>query len=130
MRIFIACLLLSLSSAAQQKPVTVPITVDHNRIIVDVYLPLADGTQKRVRGWFDNGNPDLWIDERVAQLLGLEYTSEPKDSDLSGAKVRIATVPKQIIVGGLPLTFSGIKETKVVLADSVGAGLSAEINLP
>lgn len=131
MRTVVACLLLSLFSAvAQQKPVTVPITVDHNRIIVDVYLPLADGTQKRVRGWFDNGNPDLWVDERVAQWLGLEFTSEPKDSGLGSAKVRSATVPKQIVVGGMPLTFSGVKETKVVLADSVGPGLSAEINLP
>src|SRR5689334_9440899 len=130
MRTVFLVLFLSFFCSAQQKPLTVPITVDHNRIILDVYLPLADGTKKRVRGWFDNGNPDFWVDERVAQLLGLEYTNEPTANNSSGANTRSATVPKQIFVGDFPLSLTGLKETKVVLADSVGPGLSAEINIP
>jgi hypothetical protein len=130
MRTVVIALFLSFLCSAQQKPLTVPITVDHNRIIVDVYLLLADGTKKRVRGWFDNGNPDFWVDERVSQLLGLEYTSKPTPNNSSGAKTRNATVPKQIFVGDFPLSLTGLKETKVVLADSIGPGLSAEINLP
>jgi hypothetical protein len=131
MRFVLATLItLSAISLAQTQPVTVPVTVDHNRVIIDVFLPLPDGTQKRIRGWLDNGNPDLWLDERVAQLLNLQYTSDPKDGGLSGAKLRTATAPKEIIVGGMKLPFTGIKESKVVLADSVAPGLSAEINLP
>ena len=50
-----AVLVLALSALAQQtsKTVTVPITLDHNRIVIDVYLPLSDGTNKRVRAWVD-----------------------------------------------------------------------------
>ncbi len=43
----------------ESKSATVPITLDHNRVVIDVYLPLPDGSTKRVRGWVDNGNPDF-----------------------------------------------------------------------
>jgi len=41
------------------KAVTVPITLDHNRTIIDVYLNLPDGKTRRVRAWVDNGNTEL-----------------------------------------------------------------------
>ena len=53
------------------KSVTVPITLDHNRVIIDVYLPLPDGSTKRVRGWVDNGDTDLILSERLAKMIGL-----------------------------------------------------------
>src|SRR5258708_13277837 len=51
---------------AEPKSVTVPITLDHNRIVIDVYLPLPDGSTRRVRGWADNGNPDLEMSRPTA----------------------------------------------------------------
>ncbi|MGB8832843.1 MAG: hypothetical protein WCC95_11875, partial [Candidatus Sulfotelmatobacter sp.] len=41
------------TATTEPKSVTVPITLDHDRIVIDVYLPLPDGSTKRVRGWVD-----------------------------------------------------------------------------
>lgn len=106
-------LLLAVSSAIGQtapQSATVPVTLDHNRIIIDVYLPLPDGTQKRVRGWVDNGNADVWLSERVAKLMGLQPTVDSKEIEVLGAKVRTFHAPREIIVGGMKIDFSGVKE--------------------
>src|ERR1700740_3670314 len=68
----IATLILNLCVQGQSadKTVTVPITLDHNRTIIDVYLTLPDGKTKRVCAWVDNGNPDLWITEALATKIG------------------------------------------------------------
>jgi hypothetical protein len=125
-------LILAITSAAQTLPqsATVPVTLDHNRIIIDVYLPLPDGTQKRVRGWLDNGNADLWVSERVAKLMALQPAADAKETEVLGAKVRIAQAPGEIVIGGMKVSFAGVKDAKVMVADSIAPGSSAEINLP
>jgi hypothetical protein len=128
MRSGVVVLLVSLACFAQST--TVPVTLDHNRIIIDVYLPLPDGSQKRVRGWLDNGNADVWLTERVAKLIRLQPVADAKESETLGAKVRSVTPPKEVIVGGLKLSFAGLKEAKMTTADSIAPGSSAEINLP
>jgi hypothetical protein len=132
MRSFIIPILLSLSCVAQTAPqsATVPVTLDHNRIIIDVSLPLPDGTQKRVRGWVDTGNADLWMDERVAKLMALQSTSDTKDTEALGAKVRVVQAPREVIVGGIKISLAEAKEAKSIAADSIAPGSSAEINLP
>ena len=81
---------LGVAAVAQSAPqsATVPVTLDHNRIIIDVYLPLPDGGQKRVRGWVDPGNADVWLSERVARLMALQPTPDSKETKMLGAKVR------------------------------------------
>jgi hypothetical protein len=128
MRSGVVVLLVSLACFAQST--TVPVTLDHNRIIIDVYLPLPDGSQKRVRGWLDNGNADVWLTERVAKLIRLQPVADAKESETLGAKVRSVTPPKEVIVGGLKLSVVGLKEAKMTTADSIAPGSSAEINLP
>src|SRR5215467_3847464 len=128
MRSAVAVLLLALSCAAQST--TVPVTLDHNRIIIDVYLPLPDGGQKRVRGWLDNGNADLWVSERVGKLMGLQPIKDSQDGETLGAKVRTVEAPKEVVVGGMKIALSGAKEGKMTSAESVASGSSAEINLP
>jgi len=132
MKSVLVSLILAIAAAAQTAPqsATVPVTLDHNRIIIDVYFPLPDGTQKRVRGWVDNGNADVWLSERVAKLMALEPTPDSKETEILGAKVRIFQAPKEIIVGGLKISFASVKEARMVSADSIAPGSSAEINLP
>jgi hypothetical protein len=110
------------------KSATVPITLDHNRIIIDVYLPMPDGSKTLVRGWVDNGNPDLWITERLAKKLGLELSGEPKPA-LDGQE-RTAQAPREMQVGDMTLSLAGIKDAHAINRNSIGPGLSAEINLP
>jgi len=125
-------LILAIAAAAQTPPqsATVPVTLDHNRIIIDVSLALPDGTQKRVRGWVDTGNPDVWLSERVAKLMALQPMPDSKETEILGAKVRNFQAPKEIVVGGMKISFAGIKEAKMVAAESIGPGCSAEITLP
>jgi hypothetical protein len=125
-------LILAVAAAAQTPPqsTTVPVTLDHNRIIIDVSLPLADNSQKRVRGWVDTGNPTVWLSERVAKLMALSPTPDSQETEILGAKVRNVQAPKEILVGGMKISLGGIKEAKMVAAESVGPGCSAEITLP
>jgi len=71
------------------KPVTVPITLDHNRIVIDVYLPLSDGTSKRVRAWVDTGNSDMMMSQRIASLFGSVNCDD---------KVCNATPPSEVVI--------------------------------
>jgi hypothetical protein len=116
-------------TTATSGPANVPITLDHNRIVIDVHLPLPGGGDKRVRGWVDSGNPELWVSERVAKLMGLQMAGEAKES--MGAKVQKAQAPAAIIVGGMTVSLAGVKEASVEIGrEGIGPGLSAEINLP
>jgi hypothetical protein len=112
---------------AEPKSATVPITLDHNRVVIDVYLPLPDGSTKRVRGWVDNGNPDLEMSRRVATLMGLNVICDDKACS--------APPPREITIGGMKIPFTSVREAKIPLkpvtaASVMAPGMSAEINLP
>jgi hypothetical protein len=132
MKSFVVAIILVISCAAQTAPqyATVPVTLDHNRIILDVMLPLPDGTQKRIRGWVDNGNTELWLDERVAKLMALQPTPDSKEIEMLGAKVRTVQAPREIIVGGIKVSLADAKAAQSIAAESIAPGSSAEINLP
>jgi hypothetical protein len=132
LRIFCALMLCAAQALAQMeasspKSVTVPVTLDHNRVIVDVYLPLPDGSTKRVRAWVDNGDPDLSLSRNVATLLGLKVACDEKECS--------ASPPSSMTIGGMKISLAGITVAKIPLrppgADSIMApGMSAEINIP
>ncbi|HKN36718.1 MAG TPA: hypothetical protein VJX16_26045 [Terriglobales bacterium] len=107
---------------------TVPITLDHNRIIVDVYFPVPDGGKTRVRGWVDNGNADLWISGRLAKKLALQPVGSPAET--SPEKPRKVQPPRELQIGTMTVQLSGLKEATAVPGTVIGGGTSAEINLP
>jgi hypothetical protein len=114
-------------SHTEPKSVTLPITLDHSRIITNVDLLLPDGATTRVRGWVDNGNPELQLSRRVARLMGLAVTCN--DTSCS------APPPHELLIGGMKISLAGLKEVKIplksVAAEAVMAtGLSAEISIP
>src|SRR4030088_3142106 len=115
-------------SQPEPKSVTVPVTLDHNRVVIDVYLPLPDGSTKRVRGWVDTGNPDLWMSRRVATLLGLTIDCSEKTCSATGPL-------HEIVIGGMKISFAGLKQAKIMVKsnqvqDVMIPGMSAEINIP
>ena len=122
-------------NAAAQKSVTVPITLDHNRVVVDADLALPDGTPQRVHAWVDNGSPDLEISRRLATLLGLPVTCGEKGGDKGGDKECSAPAPREISIGGLQIPLGAVKEANIPLKPPTAAavafpGMSAEINIP
>lgn len=128
--VFLSVFVVISSALAQEKPkpVTVPITLDHNRTIIDVYLPLRDGTTKRVRGWVDNGNPELDLSEDLAQKLGLQLKGE---GTFKPGDQRPVDPPKGLQIGGMTISFEGVKDAKAIVGhDIIAPGCSAAINIP
>src|SRR5580765_8888077 len=79
-------------TAAGVRVVTVPATVDHNRVVIRADLRLPDGLTQTVRAWVDNGNPDLYLSRRVATVLGVNVTC--------GEHECLAPAPPEIVIGG------------------------------
>jgi hypothetical protein len=130
---FWATLLLGSVSAAQDKtspaprPVTVPATIDHNRVVIDADLPLPDGSTQRIHVWVDNGNPDLHMSRHLSTLLGLSVSCNDTAC--------WAPPPREIVVGGMAIPLTVVKEVHIPLkpvsaASVLAAGLNAEMNLP
>ncbi len=121
------CLFLSVSLSIAQtsapNSATVPITLDHNRVIIDVYLPMADGSKTRVRAWVDPGDTKVSITEALARKLGLAVHEERADD-------RTSQVPRELLVGDSRIDLSGIKEATALKEDSIAPGSSASIKLP
>jgi hypothetical protein len=118
---------LAAGQSAPAKPVTVPLILDHNRVVIEVGLPLADGSTQRVRAWVDNGNSDLYLSRRAAMLMGLAVACG--DTECS------APPAHEITISGMKIPLTGIKETKIPLkpvaaAAIVAPGMNAEINIP
>jgi len=115
------------AATTQPRSVTIPATIDHNRVVIRVDIPLPDGTTQSVRAWVDNGNPDLCVSRRVASLLGLAVTCGDRECS--------SPPPSEIIVGGMMIPLNGVKEAKIPLrpvnaAAVLAAGMNVEINLP
>jgi hypothetical protein len=128
--LFVVSILASFAGAqASRNSATVPVTLDHNRIIVDVYFPMPDGSKTRVRGWVDNGNDDMWITESLAKKLNLQFTGETREA--MGSKARMVQPPAQLLIGEMGIQLKDLKEARAVVdRDSIAPGTSAQINLP
>ena len=106
--------------------VTVPIELDHNRIIVKAGIQRRDGSIKMIKAWVDNGNPSMTITERLATELGLRTAV-----DSSGTIRVIGNIPEKILIGGKEVLLKDlIQPIEVTKATSVGSGLDADINIP
>jgi len=125
---FVLLILTAALAAQTPKPVTVPITLDHNRTIIDVYLPLPDGQTKRVRAWVDNGNPEMSITQGLAAKLGLVPSSEQATGSDKNQKAVLP--PASLQIGGMTIWFADVKEAKTLARDTVAPGCSAEITIP
>jgi hypothetical protein len=116
------------ASQAEPKSVTVPMAIDHNRVVIDVDVATPNGTMQRIHAWVDNGDPDLWLSQHVANLMGLTVSC---NGQICSARPTPPAVSLEIVVGGMKIFASGMREIKVP-ADgrAVATGLNAEMNLP
>jgi hypothetical protein len=126
-RAVVAALIVSSTVFAQSAPksATVPITLDHNRVVIDVYLPLPDGTSKRVRAWVDSGNSDMTMSQRVALLLGSSVSCDGQVCNVSP--------PREIVIGGMKISLPGVRDAHAPAGDPkdlMDPGMGTEINLP
>jgi len=108
----------------ESKSDTVPMTIDHNRIVIDVALTASNGATQRVHAWVDNGNADLEMSRRLAALMGLTVTCNDKTCS--------APPPAAITIGTMNLPLTGVREVKLPIEPSsvMAPGVNAEINIP
>ena len=113
---------------SQPKSVTVPVTLDQNRVVIDVDLPLPDGSIERVRGWVDSGNPDLYMSQRVAALMGLRVSC---DGQICSGIPKSSGVSLEVVIDGMKISLPSMREIKVPAGrPALAPGMSAEINIP
>jgi hypothetical protein len=114
-------------NAAAARVVTVPATIDHNRVVIQGDLRLPDGSMQTVRVWVDNGDPDLNLSRRLATLLSLPVKCEDQECS--------SPPPQEIVIGGMNVPLKAVNEAKIALrpvneAAVLAPGMNAEINLP
>jgi hypothetical protein len=116
-------------SQPQPKSATVPIKLDHNRVVIEVEITLRDGTKQRVHASVDNEDPDLYMSQRLAGMTGGTISCDGQFCS--------ATPPIEMNIGGMTIPLggripgAGIKEAKVPAGHvSIAPGLDAEINIP
>ncbi|MDD5766062.1 MAG: hypothetical protein PHW79_07460 [Candidatus Marinimicrobia bacterium] len=104
---------------------TMPFTLDHNRMIVEVEFVCPDGTIRKARAWVDTGSQYLTLSEPLARDLGFDV------SGLQSGKVSVelAAPAPAMRLNGLPLNGDGVR-TKVQSGAYALSGVPAEANLP
>ncbi len=113
---------------SQAESATVPITLDQDRIVIDIDLLLADGSTERVRGWVDSGNPDLYVTQRVARLMGLSVVC---NGEVCSGTPPSRVGPLEILIGGMKIFLSPTREIKIAAGmPALAPGMSAEMNIP
>jgi hypothetical protein len=115
------------TAPTSSKVVTVPATIDHNRVVIQADIRLPDGSTQTVAAWVDNGDPELNLSRRVATLLGLALKCGDQECS--------APPPAEIVIGGMNIPLAGLKEAKIPLrpvneAGIIASGVNAELNIP
>ena len=112
--------------------VTVPATIDHNRMVITAEIPLKDGSTASVRAWVDNGDPDLWLSQRAATLFGLTVSCDGQTC--TGYPNPEFPAPEILIRGmKLPLPFLNpikIPVTFKVAGGGFAPGMNVDLNIP
>jgi len=122
--ILVAFCLWTAAFAQEPKSATVPITLDHNRIVIDVYLPLPDGSTKRVRGLVDTAATEMTTSQRVGEMFGAVKCD---------AQTCETTLPPELQIGDMKISLERMQTAHApagVPKDVMVAGMSPEINLP
>ncbi len=94
---------LALLTSCQEKTsksVTIPMILDHNRMLVEAEFQRKDGTWRKAVLWVDTGNPDFIISETFARDLGIDIT-DPKEQEIPS--------PAAVRIGEMPISFDGVK---------------------
>jgi len=131
MRVLIGGCLLALVTisavAEENNAVTVPATIDHNRVVIRGDVQLPDRSTQAVRVWVDNGNPDLYMSRRLATMLALPVKCSDQEC--------FSPPPSSLLIGGMTIPLTAVKEAKIPLrpenqAAVLALGMDAEMSLP
>ncbi len=107
---------------------TVPMTFDHNRMIVEGKIQKKDGSWRTVRIWVDSGNPTFFISAPLAHDLGYDLTAN--ESDPQGPKNIPVEAPKQFKIGNFVIDTTGVPAVVMYGPFWMFSTFNFDINLP
>jgi hypothetical protein len=111
---------------AEPQSATVAMSLDHNRMTIDVVFRLAGGTTRPARAWVDSGGTAVMVAETLARELGIDLSAMPAGSAQPFAT---QTPVPALSLGGIGLDSSGM--SLVVRSGRVAIpGVQAECVLP
>ncbi|MFC2141235.1 hypothetical protein ACFLQP_02945 [Acidobacteriota bacterium] len=102
------CVLLFLASLQEKRinSVTVPVILDHNRMLIEAEFQRKDGSWRKARLWVDTGNPSFYLSEKFARDLGMDFSTDKVNPQVPP--------PTYVRIGGMPLNFKCVR-TRVML---------------
>ena len=128
----VVCVLPLLASPEEERitSVTVPVVLDHNRMLVDAELQRKDGTWRKARLWVDTGNPDFFISETLARDMGVDLSAAgEKTADGKVPELEVPP-PTGVRIGGMPLSFQGVRSKVMFEPRWLFSTMHNEANLP
>jgi len=125
------CVLLLLTSCQQKRTgsVTVPVTLDHNRMLVAAEIQRKDGSWRKVRLWIDTGNPEFFLSEALASDLGFDLSAKVSTAD-SRTQALEVQLPGGVRIGGMLLNFKGVKSKVMFEPQWLFSTMHNDANLP
>jgi len=108
-------------------PITVPVTLDHNRMLVEAEFRKKDGTWRTTRVWVDTGAPDFFMSETLARELGIELPEEGEKP--ANGRLEIPS-PSGVRIGGVDVSFEGVTSSVLFEPGWIFSTMPIEANLP
>ncbi len=110
--------------------VTVPMTLDHNRMLVSARIQRKDGTWRSALLWVDTGSPEFIISPSLARDLGIDLSAAEKPDQVTKPRSLEIPPPDSIQLGNFPLHLQGVKSKVVFEPFWLFSTMHCDANLP
>jgi len=114
--------------SVQVKSVTVPVTLDHNRMLVEAEIQQKDGRWRKAILWVDTGNPNFYLSEPLARDLGIEISTAGKTAN-ENVNPEVPP-PAGVRIGGMRLDFEGVRSKAMFQPHWLFSTMHNDANLP
>jgi hypothetical protein len=119
--LFVTC------SVSNRNSVTLPIKLDHNRMLVKAEIQKPDSSWRDILLWVDTGNPEFFISESLALDLGIDLSGVSGNPDIR--TVEVSENPR-IRMGSMFLNFEGTKIKIIMKPKWLFTTMHIDANLP
>jgi hypothetical protein len=112
------------------KSVTVPVTLDHNRMLVEAEVQRMDNTWCKALLWIDTGNPDFFISEKFASELGIDFSVAKQKQATEVVRSLEVPPPTGVRIGDMTLNFKNVKSLVMFEPKWLFSTMHIDANLP
>jgi len=106
---------------------TVPVTLDHNRMLVQADVQRRDGSWRTALLWIDTGNPDMMMSEAFARDIGIDLSGARRTAE--GTVFR-GPAPTGVRIGGMPLSLDSVGMEVLFEGQWIFGTMHIDANLP